>query len=185
MGYSKLVIKALEYAAFYHKKEVRKGTKTPYIVHPVEVAMILKESSLEEEVIAAGMLHDILEDTGVSPEEIRSEFGEEILRLVLGASEKLENRDDRSWRKRKEHTINYLKDEADFKIKLIACADKLSNARSTLRDLETEDPEEFWSRFNAGKEEQKWYYQSLVESLKELEGMKMYHEFKEVVDRLF
>ena len=185
MDYSKLTIKALEYAALNHKDDVRKGTATPYIVHPVEVAMILKESSLAEEIVAAGILHDILEDTNVSPEEIRSEFGEEILRLVLGASEKLENRDDRSWRKRKEHTINYLKDEADFKIKLIACADKLSNARSTLRDLETEDPEEFWSRFNAGKEEQKWYYQSLVESLKQLDGMKMYNEFKEVVDRLF
>ena len=120
MDYSKLTIKALEYAALNHKDDVRKGTATPYIVHPVEVAMILKESSLAEEIVAAGILHDILEDTNVSPEEIRSEFGEEILRLVLGASEKLENRDDRSWRKRKEHTVYYLKDEADFKIKLIA-----------------------------------------------------------------
>ena len=185
MNYSKIVIKALEYAAFYHKKEVRKGTKTPYIVHPVEVAMILKESSLEEEIIAAGMLHDILEDTGVTPDKLRAEFGEEILRLVLGASEELEDREGTGWKKRKEHTIEFLKEEADFKVKAIACADKLSNARSTLRDLETEDPEEFWSRFNAGKEEQKWYYQSLVESLDELDGMNMYNEFKEVVDRLF
>lgn len=185
MGYSKLVIKALEYAAFYHKKEVRKGTKTPYIVHPVEVAMILKESSLEEEVIAAGMLHDILEDTGVTPDEIRAEFGEEILRLVLGASEELEDREGTDWKERKEHTIEFLKEEADFKVKAIACADKLSNARSMLRDLETEDPEVFWDRFNAKKECQKWYYQSLVESLEELDGMEMYNEFKEIVKRLF
>ena len=54
-----------------------------------------------------------------------------------------------------------------------------------LRDLETEDPEVFWNRFNEVKKEQKWYYESLVESLEELEGMEMYNEFKEVVDRLF
>ncbi|MBF8436088.1 HD domain-containing protein [Halanaerobiaceae bacterium Z-7014] len=185
MGYSKLVIKALEYAAFYHKKEVRKGTKTPYIVHPVEVAMILKESSLEEEIIAAGILHDILEDTGVTTDELRAEFGVEILRLVLGASEELEDREGTEWEERKEHTIGFLKEEADFKVKAIACADKLSNARSMLRDLETEDPEKFWDRFNEVKKEQKWYYESLVESLDELDGMEMYNEFKEVVDRLF
>ena len=185
MGYSKLVIKTLEYAAFHHKEEVRKGTETPYIVHPVEVAMILKESSLEEEIIAAGMLHDILENSDVTSEDVRKEFGEEILRLVLGASEKLENREETDWQERKEHTLEFLKEEADFKVKAIACADKLSNARSMLRDLETEDPEEFWSRFNAKKECQKWYYESLVESLEELEGMQMYNEFKEVVERLF
>ncbi len=185
MDYSKLTIKALEYAALNHKDDVRKGTATPYIVHPVEVAMILKESSLEEEIVAAGMLHDILEDSDITPEDIRKEFGEEILGLVLGASERLEDRENRNWKERKEHTIEFLKEEADFKVKAIACADKLSNTRSTLRGLETEDPEEFWSRFNAGKDEQKWYYQSLVESLKELDGMKMYNEFKEVVDRLF
>ena len=147
--------------------------------------MILKESSLEEEIIAAGMLHDILENLHITSEDIRKEFGEEILRLVLGASEKLENREETGWKERKEHTIEFLKEEADFKVKAIACADKLSNARSMLRDLETEDPKEFWDRFNAKKECQKWYYQSLVESLKELDGMKVYNEFKEVVDRLF
>jgi len=185
VNYSKLVIKSLEYAAFYHKKEVRKGTKTPYIVHPVEVAMILKESSLEGEVIAAGMLHDILEDTGVTPDELKAEFGEEILRLVLGASEELEDREGTDWKERKQHTIEFLKEKADLKVKAITCADKLSNARSMLRDLETEDPEVFWNRFNEVKKEQKWYYESLVESLEELEGMQVYNEFKKVVDMLF
>lgn len=125
MDKNKILIKALEYSALSHRKGVRKGSNIPYIVHPVEVAMILKENSLTEEVVAAGLLHDVLEDTGVSNEKIQSEFGKNILRLVLGASERLDNRDDQSWKERKKHTIAFLKNDADFKIRAIACADKL------------------------------------------------------------
>jgi (p)ppGpp synthase/HD superfamily hydrolase len=126
-----LVAKALEYAALNHKGHVRKGREIPYVVHPVETAMILQENSFTEDIIAAGMLHDLLEDTEVIEENIKAEFGKEILELVLGASEKLENRDNKSWKVRKTHTIEFLKDEARFKVKAIACADKLSNLTSS------------------------------------------------------
>ena len=182
---NKLVIRALEYAALNHKGDTRKGSEIPYIVHPFEVAMILKENALTEEVIAAGLLHDLLEDTKVKEADIKKKFGEEILELVIGASEKLEGRENRSWKKRKEHTVNYLKNEANFKVKAIACADKLSNIRSMLRNLDRVDKETFWAKFNAGQEDQKWYYQSLVRSLKDLEGMEMYREFKLSVANVF
>lgn len=181
---NKLIAKAMEYAAQAHRGDTRKGGEVPYIVHPFEVAMILKENAFEDKIVAAGLLHDLLEDTEVEKEDLRREFGAEILELVLAASEKLEGRDERSWDKRKNQTIRYLKEEAAFINKAVACADKLSNARSILRDLETE-PEDFWQRFSAPKSKQKWYYQSLVASLKELEGLKMYGEFKEVVDEIF
>ena len=182
MDYNELEIKALEFAAINHKGKTRKGTNTPYIVHPVEVAMILKESYFEKEIVAAGFLHDLLEDTGVTKEELKLEFGEEILRLVVGASEELENRENSCWKKRKKHTVDFLKEKADFKVKAITCADKLSNARSILRECETED---FWDRFNADKKDQQWYHESLVESLEDLDGMKMFNEFKSAVNQIF
>lgn len=185
MNTNKLIIKALEYSAKNHRGYNRKGGDIPYIVHPVEVAMILNDNSLTEEVIVAGLLHDLLEDTQVSKENIREEFGEDILGLVIGASEKLKNRENKSWKKRKEHTIKFIKNDADFKIRAIACADKLSNIRSMIRDLEGEDSKTFWNKFNAGKEKQKWYYESLVDSLKELEGIKMYKELTTAVKKLF
>jgi (p)ppGpp synthase/HD superfamily hydrolase len=185
MDKNKIMIKALEYSAVNHRGYNRKGGDIPYIVHPVEVAMILRENALTEEVIAAGLLHDILEDTGVFKKDIREEFGEDIVRLVVGASEELDNREDRSWKERKAHTIEFLKNDADFKIRAIACADKLSNIRSMIRDLENEDAKTFWNKFNAERKAQKWYYESLVDSLKELEGIEMYEEFKRAVNDLF
>ena len=181
---NKLIARAMEYAAQAHRGECRKGGDIPYIVHPFEVAMILKENSFEDKVVAAGLLHDLLEDTEVTKTDLKEEFGDEILNLVLAASEKLKGREERSWYKRKNETIYYLKEEADFINKAVCCADKLSNARSILRDLEAE-PEDFWQRFSAPKKKQRWYYESLVESLKELEGLKMYAEFKEVIAEIF
>ena len=174
----------MEYAAQAHRGGTRKGGDIPYIVHPFEVAMILKDNAFENRVVAAGLLHDLLEDTEVTQKELKEEFGEEILKLVLAASEKLKGRDERSWDKRKNQTINYLNQDASFIDKAVACADKLSNARSILRDFE-DQPENFWQRFSAPKKKQQWYYESLVESLKDLEGLKMYSEFKKVVAEIF
>jgi len=181
---NKLIARAMEYAAQHHRGGTRKGGDVPYIVHPFEVAMILKENSFEDKVVAAGLLHDLLEDTAVSRRDLKEEFGEDILELVLSASEKLKGREERSWSKRKNQTIYYLQEEASFINKAVACADKLSNARSILRDIEKE-PGDFWQRFSAPKNKQQWYYESLVDSLKELEGLKMYAEFKDVVAKIF
>ncbi|MCK8825741.1 HD domain-containing protein [Fuchsiella alkaliacetigena] len=178
-----LMIRALELAAKEHEGDKRKGRDIPYIVHPVEVAMILQEDGVDEELIAAALLHDTLEDTELSEEQLRARFNDRIVELVLGASEELEDRDNTSWEKRKEHTVNYLK-EAPHEVKLIACADKLSNIRSMIRDYERVE-DELWDRFNRGYEKQKWYYQSLVESLEDLQGIKMYEQFKLAVEYLF
>jgi len=184
MSANKLIARAMEYAAQAHRGGTRKGGDIPYIVHPFEVAMILKENAFEDKIVAVGLLHDLLEDTEVSQKDLKEEFGGEILKLVLSASEKLQGRDERSWDKRKNQTINYLNHDASFINKAVACADKLSNARSILRDYEKQ-PENFWQRFSAPREKQQWYYESLVESLKELEGLKMYSEFKVVVAEIF
>ena len=192
-----MIRKALEFAAVYHKDGVQKGSKVPYIVHPFEVALILQENGMEDRIIAAGLLHDTLEDTELTPEQIREEFGDDILHLVLGASEELEGREETLWGERKKHTIEYLK-TAPIDVKYIVCADKLSNIRSMLADHEKKG-EKFWDKFmNSDKkiggseysreykrEKQKWYYENLVKNLQELEGLKMYEELKEAVRELF
>ena len=192
-----MIRKALKFAAVYHKEGVRKGSNVPYIVHPFEVALILQENGMEERIIAAGLLHDTLEDTELTTEQIRQEFGDDILQLVLGASEELEAREETLWEERKKHTIEYLK-TAPIDVKYIVCADKLSNIRSMLADHEKKG-EKFWDKFmNSDKkiggseysreykrEKQKWYYENLVKNLQELEGLKMYEELKEAVRELF
>lgn len=192
-----MIRKALEFAAVYHKEGVRKGSKVPYIVHPFEVALILQENGMEDRIIAAGLLHDTLEDTELTPEQIREEFGDDILHLVLGASEELEGREETLWGERKKHTIEYLK-TAPLDVKYIICADKLSNMRSILAEYEKKG-EKIWDNFMNSdrkingreysreykREKQKWYYENLVKNLQELEGLKMYQELKEGVRNLF
>lgn len=179
-----LITKALEIAVKAHQDDTRKGKQdVPYIVHPMEVAMTLQKEGKTDELIAAGLLHDTLEDTEYEEEDLRELFNDQITELVLGASEELEDRENTPWEERKQHTIDYLK-TADMDVKYIACADKLSNIRSMIRDYKRIG-DKLWGRFNRGYEKQKWYYESLIESLDDLTGVEMYEEFKAGVEWLF
>ena len=173
--------KAIETAVIAHKHQKRKGSKVPYIIHPIEVSIILTQNGCEEEVIIAGILHDTVEDTDVTLEEIKEQFGEKVAKLVEGASEP-----DKSlpWKVRKEHTIHYLREEAPMEVKLISCADKLSNLRSIERDLHIMG-DKIWDCFHAPFEEQKWYYESMIDSLRELENITMYQECKSLIKQIF
>lgn len=141
--------KAYEFAAQAHKGQVRKGTDVPYIVHPVEVSEILGELGCGEEVMAAGLLHDTLEDTRATAEEIAVRFGEKVAKLVAFNSE------DKSlpWEERKTHTLKSL-ENAEPEQMLLVFADKLSNIRSMRKDYAAVG-EELWKRFNRGYEKQK------------------------------
>lgn len=181
---NKLIADAIEIAAKAHQGGTRKGgDELPYIIHPVEVALTLQKNEMPDKIIAAGLLHDTLEDTHITVDDLVDTFGERITELVIGASEKLENRENTSWERRKEYTINHLKN-ADIEIKYIACADKLSNIRSMVRDYDRIG-DELWNRFTRGYDKQKWYYKNLVISLKDLEGIIMYEQLKEAVSYLF
>lgn len=183
MEKSGIIEKALKLAVAAHEGQTKKGTDVPYIVHPVEVAIILMKNGASDKMVTAGILHDTLEDTDVSEKTIRDDFGEKVLGYVIGASEVLENRDKVSWKERKDHTVRFLAD-APVDIKMISCADKLSNIRSVGRN-NPKEKDDFWNRFNAGYEDQKWYYKSLIESLSKLEGIAMYEEFKILVEKIF
>jgi (p)ppGpp synthase/HD superfamily hydrolase len=155
-----LVDKALQIASIAHEGQYRKNTKIPYISHPVAVGMILQEAGYRKEMVAAGILHDTVEDTDLTLEDIEREFGKEIAQLVEGCSEPDKSL---SWEERKQHTIDYLKN-APEEVRVVACADKLHNLRSIQLDAEISG-EQVWNRFRRGKQHQEWYYRNVIDSL--------------------
>lgn len=156
-----LIFRAIEFAAAAHAGQYRKGTPVPYIVHPLNAARMLLLAGCEEHV-AAAVLHDVLEDTDRTFEDVERVFGRRVAELVANASEP-----DRmaSWEERKRHTITFLR-EADEDTLLVAVADKLDNIRSIREDLSLRG-EVAWTRFRRGRKEQMWYYRSLEEVFRE------------------
>lgn len=177
------ISKAIEFSAKAHLGDFRKGSKVPYITHPLEVAKILGEAvdpETNEALICAGLLHDTVEDTQTTLETIREEFGEEVAVLVASETE------DKHlpWEKRKQNTIDFLKKDAIYEMLLLACADKLANLRSIKEDYE-KIGEAVWDIFVRGKEKQACYYKGVMDALKPLEGISMYEELKELIREIF
>ena len=82
-----MIFEAIRFAAEAHSGQYRKGTNIPYISHLINVMKILCENNCKEEIIVAGVLHDVLEDTPVKVEELEANFGTEVAFLVIGATE--------------------------------------------------------------------------------------------------
>lgn len=154
--------RAVNLAARAHQQQMRKGSPTPYIAHPVGVAMLLQQYGFPEDWVIAGLLHDTLEDTSLPLSTIRREFGDEVAGIVHGCTEP--GHDHKPWRERKQHSIGYLA-TAPYPVKVVTCADKLHNLQSILIDL-ANDGETIWEKFRHGREQQAWYYRSLAHSLR-------------------
>jgi myo-inositol-1(or 4)-monophosphatase len=171
---------ALAFAARKHHGQMRKGTDIPYIVHPVEVMAILAANGQHDEILIAGLLHDTIEDTGTKPEEIEALFGRRILDLVQAESENK----DLAWKERKRAAIDHLR-SASPEVKMVCCADKLSNLRSMYAD-QKEKGEALWERFNAPKSEIKWYYGEIRDAVwGSLSNYPMYQELEELIPLVF
>jgi len=155
------LFEAVEFATKAHSGQFRKASKIPYITHPLSVGNMLMQAGMSEDLVIAGYLHDTLEDTDATLDQIRDKFGDEVAKLVQSVSEP--EHDNNPWEERKAHTVEQLK-SAHINIVLITCADKLDNIRSIKADYEKLG-EDLWNRFNRPKEKQKWYYQSLAQVL--------------------
>lgn len=171
--------KAILFAGRKHADQKRKGTELPYLVHPMEVMAILIANNCTENVIIAGILHDTLEDTDTTPEEIKELFGEEILATVQTESEDK----SKTWKERKQHTVDLLPDDS-LETQLVCCADKLSNIKSIYAD-KCAIGEKLWERFNAPKENIKWYYESIAENLTKIKNYPMWSELNETIKKAF
>ena len=153
-----MIFKAIEFSTKAHTGLYRKGTKIPYITHPLNVAQMLIEYECPESVVTAGILHDTLEDTQATVDDIRDAFGYEVADLVNAVSEP--NKSD-TWENRKAHTIKHLK-TASPEVLMISLADKMDNIKKIREDYE-KIGNKVWERFNRPKEKQKWYYETLAD----------------------
>ncbi len=160
-----MIFRAIKLVSEAHAGQYRKGTKIPYMVHLLNVMKILYDQHCDVEMLTAAILHDVVEDTSITIEEVEARFGSRVAFLVKGATEpeRLNKNSpwQASWKERKQHTLDFLLYEATADQMILAVADKLDNAQAIQQDFEKLG-DRLWKRFNAGKEQQKWYYQSLV-----------------------
>ena len=154
--------KAVLFAAEKHKLQTRKGTDVPYIVHPLGVMEMLMNAGASTDAIIAGILHDTIEDTDTTYDELRKEFGKRVADIVLACSEP-----DKSlpWAERKEHTIAALRKCRDKDVLAVIFADKAHNLQSLSHDYGIHC-DLVWDRFNRGQEGQMWYYGEICEIAK-------------------
>ena len=156
-----MIFKAIEFAARAHSGQYRKGTQVPYIVHPLNVGRLLIEAGASEAVVAAGILHDTVEDAGVGLEAVREGFGAEVAELVAQVSEPPKS--EASWEVRKQALLRRMAGAAPGAV-LIEAADKLDNLTSIAADLRRLGPE-VWDRFNRPRESQRWFYGRMAQAL--------------------
>lgn len=178
--------KAIVFAVEAHSGGVRKGTKKPYITHPLEAMVIVATMTDDREMMTAAVLHDVVEDTAFTIEDIRSRFGDRVADLVGAESE--DKREDipaaDSWEIRKKETIEHLK-HAGLEEKMITLGDKLSNIRAMYRDY-LAIGDKLWERFNQkDKNKQGWYYKAVAEELADLKEYPSYREYCELVGKVF
>ena len=165
-----------------HEGQFRKGTRRPYIVHPIEVADIVSTMTSDEEVICAAVLHDTIEDcSGITRDVLKLRFGGRVADMVAQESEDK----SRSWEERKGATIRRLKD-APVEVQMIGLADKLSN----MRDIDRDYPvlgDELWRRFRMqSKSALAWYYKGIRDVLEEnFKGVEAYEEYCRLIEKNF
>jgi len=166
-----------------HKGQFRKIGNQEMIVHPIAVAKLLEDAGFPEEVVAAGYLHDTVEDTNVTIQDIKNEFGIAVARLVEGNTENKEL----TWEERKQHTIDWIA-KAPYEVRALIIADKLDNLQSMIKGYE-ELGEVLWSYFKRGYEQQKWYFTSVCQNVfRDLENDKIpayFLEYRRLVESFF
>lgn len=177
-----LLDRAILFAVRAHAGTPRRGKGFPYIVHPMEALAIVATMTDDQELLAAAALHDVVEDTDVTLDDLRSQFGERVAALVDTESDR--NGEGKDWRTRKEESLKRLR-EASRDGKIVAMGDKLSNMRAIARDY-AEQGESFWNLFHVkDRSEHEWHYRGLADSLRELSDTCAFREFEQLINQVF
>ena len=176
-GYSDVINHALAFAAKHHDRQVRKGTRLPYLTHPANVALILTRYGRDTDTVVAGILHDVIEDCvrdGYSREmleqRIGDKFGAKVLDIVLAVTYR-RNDDDGVELSGDDRKTDYLErlSGASEEARWVCAADKIHNASSIVADLRrTVDTETIWSRFGGGRAGTGRWYRQVYERLREV-----------------
>ena len=183
---TELLDRAIIFAVKAHTGTERRGKGYPYIVHPMEAVEIVSTMTADQELLAAAALHDTVEDTDVTVEQIREEFGDRVAHLVAAESDEMPAgvSEEDSWHARKQAAIDRLA-KASHDAKIVALGDKLSNMRAIARDYAVQG-DALWNIFHAkDPKDHEWHYRGLANALKELEGTFAYQEFVKLIDKVF
>ena len=181
-----LLDRAIIFAVRAHAGTERRGKGLPYIVHPLEAVEIVATMTRDQELLAAAALHDTVEDTDVTVEQIRAEFGDRIASIVATESDVATDAlsAESSWHARKQTAIDRLA-RASRDAKIVALGDKLSNMRAIARDY-AELGDTLWQLFHAKeRKDHEWHYRGLADSLRELSDTFAFREFEQLVRRVF
>lgn len=178
---------ALRFAIEKHSGQTRKFSNVPYILHPMEAAGIVGTMTDDRIVLAAAVLHDTVEDTDTTLEELEERFGRQVALLVMTETEN--KREElpaaETWMLRKEETLIMLEHTRDIRVKMMWLGDKLSNLRSISREIAREG-DAVWQGMNQkDPARQEWYYRSIGACLSELGGYDAYREYTELLDKVF
>jgi (p)ppGpp synthase/HD superfamily hydrolase len=181
---------ALGIAHEWHRDDVRKGTRIPYVSHLLQVAGLVMEAGGDEAQAIAALLHDAIEDADGAAEarsrerRIREAFGDRVAHIVLGCTDgDPAMKAEMTWEERKRRHLRHLREDADDDVLLVSVADKLQNARAILRDYRAHG-ESLWERFNGGREGTMWYYRALVDAYRACGVPALTEELEEVVATL-
>lgn len=179
--------RAIHFAVDAHRGAVRKLSAAPYILHPLEALTIAGKLTQDREVLAAMVLHDVVEDAGVTLDELEERFGSRVAALVAGETE-----DKRpgvpaseTWRIRKEESLAKLRASRDPAVKVMWMGDKLSNMRSIHAAWQSEG-NALWREFHQrDPAQQAWYYRSVARALSELKDTPAWREYAGMVEEVF
>ena len=182
-----LVSEAIAFAVKAHDGMRRKKSALPYILHPMEASVIVGTMTDDQNLIAAAVLHDVVEDAGVTLDEIEANFGKRVRELVTSETE--DKRADLppadTWRIRKEESLAVLKNTEDIGVLMVWLGDKLANMRSIYRDFEVQG-DAMWQQFNQKNvSEQAWYYRSIVTLTERLSHTSAWLEYKTLTELVF
>ena len=183
---TELLDRAIIFAVQAHHNTERRGKGFPYIVHPMEAVEIVSTITSDQELLAAAALHDTIEDTDVTYEQLRAEFGERIADLVHSESDQFTEgvSEEDSWHARKQAAIDRLA-AAPRDAKIVALGDKLSNMRAIARDYAVKG-DELWKIFHAkDPSDHEWHYRGLANSLRDLSDTFAFQEFEALINQVF
>ena len=182
-----LVSDAIAFAVKTHDGMRRKKSESPYILHPMEAAVIVGSMTDDQNLIAAAALHDVVEDAGVTLDEVEERFGKRVRELVQSETEdkRAELPPEDTWRIRKEESLEELKNTDDIDVLVLWLGDKLSNMRSIYRDWKVEG-HAMWQRFNQKDvNQQAWYYRTIIKLTDRLSNTSAWLEYKALTEIVF
>ena len=182
-----LVSEAIAFAVKAHDGMRRKKSEAPYILHPMEAAVIVGSMTEDQNLISAAALHDVVEDAGITINEIEEKFGKRVRELVESETEdkRAELPPECTWRIRKEESLAVLKNTDDMGVLMVWLGDKLANMRAIYRDFKVEG-DAMWQRFNQKNvNEQAWYYCSIIKLTERLSDTSAWLEYKTLTELVF